>query len=109
MRAHEWQLAAGEDSANPPRPDYNNDDDAIVMSNRETNKKLRGVMGSAVYPAEAVERMVSVAFRRFAEASAKWGGASGSDAFELKPRLQETVRVWLAGYWRVCAAACLAR
>ncbi len=86
------------------RPD-NDNNDAIVMSNRETNKKLRGVMGSAVYPAEAVERMVSVAFRRFAEASAKWGGPSGAEAFELKPRLQETVRVWLAGSWRVCAAA----
>ncbi len=96
----------------PPSPTTNNndDDDAIVMSNRETNKKLRGVMGTAVYPAEAVERMVSVAFRRFAEASAKWGGPSGAEAFELKPRLQETVRVWLAG-WLLAggAAACLAR
>ena len=37
--------------------------------------------------------------------SAKWGGPSGAEAFELKPRLQETVRVWLAGSWRVSASA----
>lgn len=65
-----------------------NPDDVVVMSQRETNKKLREVLSSAVHARVNIEKMSQVTFREFSSASAVWGDAG---AFELIPVLKGLV------------------
>ena len=63
-------------------------DNVVVMSQRETNKKLREVLSSAVHARVNIAEMSRVTFNEFSTASSVWSNAG---AFELIPVLKSLV------------------